>query len=308
MIDRVMGNVSFSRTLLLFVAGAMTVIVPSVLGQASGAESGTTPPAATTEVKVPVFDVASVKPNKSDSGMMMIGARPDGFRASNVPLKMLLSQAYGIKTDLISGGPSWVDSALFDVEAKVADVDLEALKKLSPKQRLSMLQPVLADRFKLKVHIETKQLPVFELLAAKGGIKLKEAIPGATYANEIKAPDGTSIKMPEGGARAGMMKFQPGEIEAQGIPMTNFVSFLSGQIHRTVVDKTGLTGKYDITLKWTPEEGQASGLPGGGDASDSSAPSTIFGALQEQLGLRLQSSKGPVDTLVIDHVEMPSAN
>ena len=303
--ERRVRNLEFSRRLLL-VTGSLAIFASSVLGQTNAAPGEVAPVDVAADVKVPVFDVVSVKPNKSDNGRMRIMFNPDGYSATNVSLKQLIQMAYGIRQDLISGGPGWVESAGYDFDAKVAGPDVDALKKLSPEQRRSMLQPALADRFKLKVHTETKQLPVYELVVAKGGSKLKEASPGDTYANGIKGPDGTS--------RAGMMRFGPGQLTAQAVPMTSLANMLSQQLQRTVLDKTGLTGKYDLELSWTPDQGSdpmfkgPEGSPQRGDgAPDSSGPS-IFTALQEQLGLKLQSAKGPVETLVIDHVEMPSEN
>jgi uncharacterized protein (TIGR03435 family) len=302
-------KLDFCRRPLLLIVGAMVFakvfMVSMALGQGGATTSGTHE-VATTDVKVPMFDVVSVKPNKSDSGMVRIMGKPDGYSASNVSLKMLVQNAYGIREDLVSGAPSWADSARFDIDAKVAGSDVDALKKLSPEQRRLILQPLLADRFKLKIHTETKQLPVYELVLAKGGSKLKEAAPGDTYANGIKGPDGVG--------RGGMMRVGRGQLTAQAVPTTSLVNMLSQQLHRTVLDKTGLTGKYDLELNWTPDQGSDpmfkgpdGSQPHSEAAPDSSGPS-IFTALQEQLGLRLQSAKGPVETLVIDHVEMPSEN
>ncbi|HEX3374198.1 MAG TPA: TIGR03435 family protein [Edaphobacter sp.] len=297
---------NFSRKLVLLVAGSLAAAASSVVGQTSAATVGAAQPDVTSEVKVPAFDVVSVKPNKSESGMIRIMGKPDGYAASNVSLKMLIQNAYGIREDLISGAPSWADSARFDIDAKVAGSDVEALKKLTPEQRRLILQPLLADRFKLKIHTETKQLPVYELVLAKGGSKLKEATPGDTYANGFKGPDGIG--------RGGMMRVGRGQLTAQAVPTTGLANMLSQQLHRTVLDKTGLTGKYDLELNWTPDQGSDPMFkgPDGGQhssdaAPDSSGPS-IFTAVQEQLGLKLQSAKGPVETLVIDHVEMPSEN
>jgi uncharacterized protein (TIGR03435 family) len=304
MMKHVVHKLNFSRGLLFVVAGSMAVAAPIMLGQPAATSGGAAPPSATEAVKVPVFDVVSVKENKSADGRMRIMFTPDGYSARNVSAKQLIQMAYGIRQDLISGGPGWVESAGYDFDAKVAGPDVDALKKLTPEQRRSMLQPALADRFKLKIHTETKQLPVFELVVAKGGSKLKEASPGDTYANGIKGPDGTS--------RAGMMRFGPGQLTAQAVPMTSLVNMLSQELHQTVIDKTGLTGKYDLELNWTADQGSEPMFKGTDGsqhdpAPDSSGPS-IFTALQEQLGLKLQSAKGPVETLVIDHVEMPSEN
>jgi uncharacterized protein (TIGR03435 family) len=307
MSGRSVRKLNFTRSLLvLLLAGSLAVAMPSVLGQTAAAPGGAAQPDVTADVKVPAFDVVSVKPNKSNSGMVRVMGKPDGYAASNVSLKMLIQGAYGIREDLISGAPSWADSARFDIDAKVAGSDVDALKKLTPEQRRLILRPLLADRFKLKVHLETKQLPVYDLVLAKDGSKLKEANPGNTYANGIKGPDGVS--------RGGMMRVGPGQLTAQAVPMTNLANMLSQQLHRTVLDKTGLTGKYDLDLNWTPDQGSdpmfkgpESGQHSSDAAPDSSGPS-IFTALQEQLGLKLQSAKGPVETLVIDHVEMPSEN
>jgi uncharacterized protein (TIGR03435 family) len=297
MTERFGWKASVSRRLVLLVAGWMAIAGPSVRGQ----ESST----ATTDVKLPAFDVVSIKPDKTGGGMIRVMNRPDGYSATNISLKMLIQAAYGIREDLISGTPGWAESTRYDIDAKVDGADVEALKKLSPEQRRLILQPLLADRFKLKVHTETKQLPVFELVVAKGGPKLKEATAGDTYANGIKGPDGVG--------RGGMVRMGRGQLTAQGVPMTSVVNMLSQQLHRTVIDKTGLAGKYDLELNWTPDEGEGMGPPppGGqphGDAPPEGSGPSIFTAIQEQLGLKLQSGKGPVDTLVIDHVEMPTEN
>jgi uncharacterized protein (TIGR03435 family) len=306
MTERVLRKLNFSRKLLLLVAGSMAAAAPSLLGQGGTAPSGAVPSATTEDVKVPAFDVVSVKPNKSGDHGVRIMFNSDGYSATNATAKLLIQVAYGIREDLISGAPSWVDSTRYDFDAKVAGPDVEALKKLSPEQRRSMLQPALADRFKLKVHTETKQLPVFELVVAKGGSKLKEATPGDVYTNGLKGPDGVG--------RAGTMRMGRGQLTAQGVPIGNLVNMLSQQLHQTVIDKTGLTGKYDLELNWTPDQGSdpmfkgADGAPQRADtAPDASGPS-IFTAVQEQLGLKLQSTKGPVETLVVDHIEMPSEN
>ncbi len=283
---------------------SMSFGVSSAPGQASEAASGVA--ATDAGIKLPVFDVVSVKPNKSESGMIRVMNKPDGYTATNVSLKMLIQMAYGIREDLISGGPGWVESAHFDFDAKVAGADVDALKKLSPEQRRMVLRPALEDRFKLKVHTETKQLPVFELGVAKGGTKLKEASPDASYPNGFKGPDGV--------AHGGIMRMGHGELVGQGVEIKGLVNMLSQQLKQTVIDKTGLTGKYDFELNWTPDDGPgpmfhgSDGSPQKADTAPDASGPTIFTALQEQLGLKLQSAKGPVETLVIDHVEMPSEN
>jgi uncharacterized protein (TIGR03435 family) len=172
-----------------------------------------------------------------------------------------------------------------------------------------MLQPLLADRFQLKVHTEVRDLPVLTLVIAKGGPKLHEAKPGDTYPNGLKDFNGQ-------GGGPGMMLMRPGQLTGQGLPLSSLARVLTQQLGSTVQDKTGLTGKYDLTLQWTPDRNGSAmpgapepGLqgPGSGGSTDASGPS-IFSAIQEQLGLKLESQKGPVEVLVIDHVETPSEN
>jgi uncharacterized protein (TIGR03435 family) len=169
-----------------------------------------------------------------------------------------------------------------------------------------MFQPLLADRFKLKFHYETRELPVYVLTIAKNGPKLKES-----------QPDPAGPPGPAGMRGKHMMRLMGmGHLEAQGISVTLLTHELSRQLGRTVIDKTGLTGNYDFGLQWTPDLGTGptfkgpQGGPSAGDngaAPDASGP-TIFTAIQEQLGLKVESQKGPVRVMVIDHVEPPSAN
>ena len=207
-----------------------------------------------------------------------------------------MKEAYGIEDDQISGAPKWVNSETYDIEAKVDGADSAELERLSEDQRHLMFQSFLVERFKLKVHWETKDLPVLALVVAKGGPKLQQAKPGDTYPNGIKGPDGKA------GGHAGMMMWGRGRLTGQGIPIASMVPPLTQQLGRIVQDKTGLTGKYDVELRWTDDTG-----PDTRPASDPAAPS-IFTAIQEQLGLKLDSQKAPVEVLVIDHVDAPSAN
>lgn len=248
-----------------------------------------------TATPLPVYDAIAIHENKS--AIMMSSARwgGDAFTATNTTLTMLLMDAYGIRQDLMSGLPSWARSFHFDINAKVSDPDPDVMKKLSREQRRAMMVTLLTDRFHLKAHIETKTLPVYDLVIAKGGPKLKEnATPPAKNLDPGEKP---SAHPP------GSFMISDSEMIGVAIPISMLAPNLAFRVERNVIDKTGLTGKYDINLKWTPPqlEGKPSGL------TDDPAPD-IFTALQEQLGLKLESSKGPVDTLVIDHVEMPSAN
>ena len=263
-------------------------LLSATLHLAAQQPSPTTPTAASS----PAYDVVSIHPNKSGSDSMRVGGA-DGFNATNVDLTTLLMNAYPIRPALMSGLPGWADSTRFDVNAKVSDPDPEALKKLTVDQHRAMLIALLADRFHLKAHIEVKTGPVYDLVLAKGGPKLKEYAPPSS-------PDGDSEHSKMG---PGSMVLNDGQLTAVGVTTSNLAANLAFQVERNVIDKTGLTGRYDIDLKWTPAEleGKPSGL------TDNNAPG-LFTALQEQLGLKLEPSKGPVDTLVVDHVEMPTAN
>jgi uncharacterized protein (TIGR03435 family) len=245
-------------------------------------------------VKLPDFDVVSVKQNKREDGMMRWMSTADGISITNLSIPNLVAFAYNVKEYLISGGPSWMKSTSFDVDAKVAAPDVATFKKLSAAQRRLMLQKLLAERFHLVVHLETKTLPVYDLLLASGGSKLKPAAP-----DPPSPPDADPADPPK---PRGMLRMGPGMLELEDMPLSSFVEQLSYSVNRTVINKTGLTGKYDLNLKWTPDDQEPTD-----SSSDNQAPH-LFTAIQEQLGLKLEPSKGPVDTLVIDHVEMPGDN
>jgi uncharacterized protein (TIGR03435 family) len=188
----------------------------------------------------------------------------------------------------------------------------DALEKLSRDQRVlaqqQMLQALLGDRFRLTVHRETKELTTYTLVIAKGGPKLQEAKPGDTYPNGGTLPDGTH-------AGAGDMKGSQtsGDLRGQAVPVARLVQSLTLMLGRPVSDKTELKGVYDFKLQFTPDDRlqPPSGLAPNArlpvPPADSNAPS-LFDALQEQLGLKLESGKGPAEVIVIDHVERPSAN
>lgn len=252
----------------------------------------------------PSFEVASIKPIGSDQGPFRLMFSPDGFNANGLTAKTLIGFAYNLKDFQISGGPGWVDSERYDIEAKMDEATIEALKKLPQEQafeqRRQMMQSLLADRFKLKVDQSSKEMPIYALVVAKNGPKLTQSAAPAS------GPGG-----PADGPRS-MMRMGLGELNATGVPISLLVDRLAREVDRKVVDKTGLAGRYDFTLHWAPERPMP-GLSGGDNQGpappppDASAPS-IFTALQEQLGLKLESQKGPVETLVIASIEKPSEN
>jgi bla regulator protein blaR1 len=301
-------RLSLQQKALIATAGTALLVAPVLFGlaeQKPGQASG--PVLASSYPNLPSFEVSSVKPNKSEGQMMLLRGTPSGFIAENMPLRELIRQAYRVQNSQIVGAPGWIDSARFDIEGKVAESDASAYGKLTAEEHGAIMQPILADRFHLKVHTETRDLTVFVLVSAKGGAKLHEATPGDTYVNGLKGPDGTS--------RAGLMRMGPGELTAQAVSIPEFARMLSQQLSGSIVqDETGIAGNYDLHLQWTPDRdapammgGPGNGAPESGKAAGSAGPS-LFTALQEQLGLKLESRKVPVPVLVIDHVEQPSAN
>ncbi len=318
MTQRIGGKLDFGRKLLLTAAGMTAVAGPIIFGLIN-APQGRAQSQPTTPAPSASFEVASVKPNRSADRRMGIQMAPGGrFVATNIPVKLLLQEAYGVKESQISGGPSWLGSERYDVEAKADESSAGEMAKLSPEQRkerlMLMLQSLLADRFKLTLHHETKELPVYALTVAKSGPKFHEtaltpADPGAPN------PPGPQA---DHHLKGGIFMMGRGQLTVDGAPLARFADILSRQLGRVVLDQTGLKGNYDFTLKWTPDqsEGGMFGGPKGGDGGppteaapppDASGPS-IFTALQEQLGLKLESQKGPVEILVIDRVERPSEN
>lgn len=281
---------------------------PSPAATPSDPQSTTAAPDKDAAASLPTFEVVSIKPNKSDSMMMRIQATPDGTSINGLTVHMLLREALGVSDSQIVGEPGWLNSARFDIEARVAAADVQKYESLKPVERWAMLLPVFKDRFGLKFHNETKDITQYVLVIAKGGLKMKEATPGESYANGIKTQSGVA-----GGA--GMMRMGPGELTAQAVPISNLIRFLSFQFHSPVLDKTGLAGKYDINMTWAPDESEGimhppdGGAPAAGNPEPppSSGPS-IFTALEEQLGLKLEAHKEPGNVIVIDHIDQPSAN
>jgi bla regulator protein blaR1 len=309
MTQPVVRKLDLRKKVLLALATVVAIATPILFGLAGGMRQSITPQGADAANETLSYEVASIKPEKSGSMMFRVLNTPDGFSASTT-VQMLIRVAYGIEDNQISGAPGWVSSEKYDVEAKMDQDTAEKLKKIAEAQmestRQHMLQTLLADRFKLTIHRETKELPVYSLVVAKSGAKLHEAKPGDTYPNGIKGPDGRSA--PVG---SHLMRMGRGELTAQSLGMDQIAHLLTMQTGRTVVDNTGLKGNYDFTLHWTPDPSTpALNGPGGGSDGTTSSESgpSIFTAIQEQLGLKLESQKGPVEILVIDHVEKPSEN
>ncbi len=252
----------------------------------------------------PEFEVASIKLNKSNDGFIRImPARGGRFTATNVPLQILITIAYRIKDFQLSGAPPWVMSERYDVEAKAeGDPSFDAM--------LPMLQTLLEDRLQFKFHRDTKEMTVYALVVAKAG-KLKQS-EGECAPRPDGPPPPEPGKLPTAFC-GGFMMF-PGHLSGQKVSIEALLDPLSRFTGRTILDKTNLTGKYDFDLQYTPEQGQFQAPPGGAPPGMPALPPTdpngpsLFTALQEQLGLKLESQKGPVEMIVIDHIERPSEN
>jgi bla regulator protein BlaR1 len=253
-------------------------VMRTSLDQRGAASSATAAKKEVAADKLPAYDVVSIKLDRSANGSLDIDTDADSYIAKNISLKQMLQEAYNIKEDLISGVPGPIDAARFDVQAKIVDVSPEVLVSLNSQRRQMMLS-LLMERFHLKAHTQMETLPVYELMVTNGGPKFAQAAAG---------PPGSHIH--------GLGKTA---FAANNLPMDGLASYLADRVHRTVIDKTGLAGRYDLTLKWSADDAP--------DTATDAAPS-IFTALQEQLGLKFQPAKGPVETLVVDHVEMPSKN
>jgi uncharacterized protein (TIGR03435 family) len=238
--------------------------------------------------KFDIFEVATIKPVAPDakSSRYIIMQGNNRFVEKAYTLKLLIAAAYDLNPRTISGGPSWIESDHYDIVA-VSPGEVRPTRQ----EQMSMLRSLLTDRFQLTFHREPKEFSLYELQRAKSESKLKETAspndpptvgPGVVYPQRIVMP-------------------------ARNATMGDFASLLQRAIlDRPVVDKTGLSGHYDFDLEWAPDESQ---FGGGVPAASADAPSApLFTAIQQQLGLKLVATRGPVDALIVDKIERPSAN
>jgi uncharacterized protein (TIGR03435 family) len=246
----------------------------------------------------PQFEVASVKPNTSGSFSSRSSTDGDSgyFRVVNATLKSLILSAYRLFDFQLVGGPDWITTARFDIEAKVdrAALPLPRTTPGEPDVMSLMVQSLLEERFQVKTHRETRELPVFTLTVVKNGTTLTRTVEGSPGPGGLKAGSSRSSTTAAGT-----------EMSGSGITIARLTNMLSGPAGRPIIDKTNLTGQYDLTLKFAPVQNVT---VGGGDPSTEPIAPSLFTALQEQLGLKLESAKGPVEVLVIDSVSKPSEN
>jgi len=278
-------------------------------------------PAATATTTAPAkaysFDVVSIRQNKSGPqmgmGMPQFGPTPDGYRMTNMSIDMVMMTAYLPQTpgsafyteNQVKGFPDWAARERYDIDARISEEDRADWQKPEMQKVMleAMLQAMLVERCKLAVHREVKETSVDSLVVAKGGPKFKETDPTVDHPGGMKLPWGGVLvpNQTKDGMSMGMY----------GTSMASLASLLStmgggpgGGSGRTIVDKTGLTGRYDITLKFQPGGGPAQNQAAGAASDPGGGVSSMLG----DLGLKLESNKAPVETLVIDHMERPSEN
>jgi uncharacterized protein (TIGR03435 family) len=226
--------------------------------------------------------VASIKPADPNARGSSSNSDRRFVTIKNWTLKRLVRRAFGVEDYQVTGGPNWLDTYHFNISAKVDEAEPELKGKEGQERVQAMLESLLDERFEFQFHRETKTLPVYNLVAAKSGFKL----------TAVKDTGGSSSNS------------NNGKLTAQGISMAALAVFLSGEMERPVLDATGISGVFDFKLEWSRQQDGAAKAP---DANEIAGPS-IFTALQEQLGLKLESTKGPVEIIVVDHAEKPTEN
>ena len=318
--DRISLKLDFARKALLTVAASLALAVPITFGLLHPSPGWAQSQLAITPASAPVYSSVSIKPSQSSSdalqrSKMMFSLQDGSFVATGVTLQRLIQIAYHVQDSQISGGPDWLNSARFDIEAKLDDSVVAAMHQQTTDHKTfndqAMLKGLLAERFRLALHPQTQTLPAYDLVVDEGGPKLQKS-------------EGTH-----------MMHMERGELTASGTPMEFLVQDLSLRLGQTVIDKTGLKGDYAFDLHWTPDAAEEQRLeqagerqfltvrtmnPGEGQRAklhaeqaakaqspDLNAP-PLLTAIQEQLGLKLEPQTEPIQVLVIDHAEAPAEN
>jgi bla regulator protein BlaR1 len=320
--DRISHQLDFARKALLTVAAILAIAVPITFGLLHPSPGWAQSQLATATASAPVYSSVSIKPSQSSAdslnrSKMMFSLKDGSFMAKGVTLQRLIQMAYHLQDSQISGGPDWLNSAKFDIDAKLDDSLVAAMHQQTSDHRSfddqAMLKELLADRFKLALHPQTQTVPAYDLVVDEGGSKLQQA-------------DGMQ-----------MMHMERGELTSSGTPIEHLAQQLSLRLGQTVVDKTGLKGTYGFDLHWTPDAAEDQRLEQGGEgvrqlvtvrttdpsdgqrvklraeqAARTQSPNAtappLFAALQQQLGLKLEPQTEPIQVLVIDHAEAPAEN
>lgn len=295
-------------TLSRLAAGAVLVVSATALSvsrpHAQAPAQAPDPNAALT------YEAASVKPNKSGVQGSSIRRFPGGrLQATNMPLRALITFAYQVQGFQLVDDPTWIRNENFDIVAKMEGDPPPVMPGTGPDPHMVAMRTLLAERFKLAVRRETREMDIYALVLARPDGKLGPALKPTTQdcAAMIAAARGGPPPGPPPGPNSPVvcgMRGLPGRLVAGAMPMSLLASNLSGQVQRIVVDRTGLSGAWDFEITFAPE--RPLNPPPGVEfpPADPNAPS-LFTAMQEQLGLKLQSTKGPVEVLVVERVEQP---
>ena len=309
------GEFGSRKARLLGTGRFAAAVLPAVIGLVIAPQSWTHAETQKTAASAPAYEyeVVSIKPSDPAKriGLDGIVNTADGLTVRGVGAWGLIGAGYGIRKDQISGAPKWFDTERYDIDAKMDLALADEIQKLgsgkSQPLRQQMLQALLADRFKLKVSHESKELAVYFLVVAKNGPKLQETKPGYVGPNDFDGPDGNR-------ATDTVTITRSGTVMGQAASVATLASTLSRQLGRPVLDETGLTGRYDFTFKFAPDRIQSAAPPESvangqplAAPPDPTGPS-LMDAIQVSLGLKLESGKGPVEIFVIDRVERPSGN
>jgi bla regulator protein BlaR1 len=308
-------RLGMGRKILLALVAVLVTLGPIVFGVVNVPRVRAALLEVTSDQKLPSFEVATIKPTHSTENRRRMMMTPGKLSIENMPLKPLIEFAFDARSDAqVTGGPDWINTENYTIEAKEDDALAAALEKASPEERAKqvrlMMQSLLIDRFKLKVSRSSKETTVYALVVGKGGPKLT---PSSRTEPASEAPNPSGPRM----IRRGIMMTGRGELKGTESNMGLLADILSRQREaegRVVLDKTGLTGTYDWSLHWSPEapapafKGADADVPADRSPGPDGSGPTLFTALQEQLGLKLESQKGTVDTIVVDSVERPSEN
>jgi len=309
----IVRKLNFGKKLLLSALGVMAITLPIVFGLVKPAQSSAKDGLPNGAVLTAVFQHVSITPGETGNGVIQsrIIFSPDGLTAKNLTLQELIKLAYGVQDSQISGGPDWISTARFNMQVKLDSSTIDQIKKLGPERhkaaRDEFFQTLLADQFKLVIHRESRLLPGYALVIAKNGPKVQPAKPGDTYPNGIKGQDG----LPAGPHKS---DYGAEGVIVQALPMSFITNNLAMHLGQPVADRTGLTGDYDFTLKFSPEGAAHTNEQSGAKvttipvSSISAHNAALLSAIEEQLGLKLEPQTMPLPVLIVDRAEKPAAN
>jgi uncharacterized protein (TIGR03435 family) len=290
-----MSKISSSWGIRSLTALSAAMLLPASIlpAQSTAGAEGTTSTVEGISGDLPKFSVAAIRQDKNENHMITVRFSDDGVVFTGVPADFLVQHAFAVEPDRIVGLPTWAKTDQYAIQAKVDDDDVAKWKSLNSQTRKVAFQALLVSRFNFKAHPDLGERLSYSLVIAKNGPKLHMANPSEKYSYGLKALDGSVIG-------AGAVIMGPGKIAVQGASISTLIRLLSNQtLQYPIYDETGLTGMYDFTLEWTPDNVSP--------PSDGPAVS-LFTALQEQLGLKLEVKKKPVEMIVVDHIERPSEN